>query len=213
METSQELYQRITAGLSRVSLVMRHHNQIAARALGLSPLQAQALAVLRGRPAGLRLRQVARELAVTDATTSDALSTLSSKDLVTKQQDAHDHRAIRLALTPRGRQLAEKIALGPDILRAPIELLSASDADVFLGALIGIIRHLEQQGEIPLSRMCVSCRFFAPNQHQGQQKPHHCLLIKSPIGSRDVRIDCPDFEAPDKNSRSQIWEQFIHSSG
>lgn len=193
MEPSSDVHQRIAAGLSRIGLVLRHHAQGAARTHRLTPLQAQALGVLRGRPDGLRVRTLARELAVTDATVSDAVSTLVSKRLVAKRPDPEDHRAVRLSLTGRGGRIAEEAALWPDFLREALGELPASDVSALLRVLVGLIRALERSGEIPVSRMCVSCRYFSPNRYR-RGKPHHCGFIDAPIGTDDIRFDCPDFE-------------------
>lgn len=173
---------------------MRHHAQAAARANGLTPLQAQAMGVLRGRDAGLRVSALASELAVTDATASDAVSTLVSKKLVTKTADPDDHRAVRLVLTKKGRRVSEEIAVWPDFLRGAVDQLPKSEVEALLRVLIGMIRTLELAGEIPVSRMCVSCRYFSPNKYRRREKPHYCEFIGAPIGTSDVRFDCIDFE-------------------
>lgn len=205
----EDLHQRIAAGLSRIGLVMRHHAQSAAASHGMSPLQAQALGVLRGRLGGLRVGGLAQELAVTDATASDALSSLVAKSLVVKKSDPEEHRAVRAVLTREGRRVAEEIAVWPDFLRPAVDDLPATDTAALLRVLVGIIRNLEQRGEIPVSRMCVSCQFFAPNRHPGRVKEHHCEFIDAPIGGTDIRIDCTDFEAADEGSRDRLWNAFV----
>ncbi len=207
----QELHHRIAAGLSRVGLVMRHHAQSVARGHGLTPLQAQAVAVLVGRVEGLRLGALSSELAVTDATASDAVSTLVSKGLVAKGADPEDQRAVCLALTRRGQRVAEELAIWPDFLRSSVDRLPSSEAAGFLRGLIGIVRNLEREGRIPTSRMCVSCRFFEPNRHTGKKKPHHCGLIDEPIGNTDLRLDCPEFEEGTSTAADRNWSAIADS--
>jgi len=209
MSDTQDLHHRIAAGLSRVGLVLRHRTQAVAGAHGLTPLQAQALGVLRGRAAGLRVGELARELAVTDATTSDAVSALAGKKLVHKAGDPDEHRAVRLVLTAAGRRVAEETSVWPDFLRESVATLPSGEAVAFLRVLIGLIRDLERRGDIPLTRMCVSCRFFGPDRHPGAARPHHCDFIDAPIGGVDVRIDCLDFEAAPAVDRERGWAALV----
>lgn len=209
MSQTQQLHQRIAAGLSRLSLVLRHESQTTARAEGLTPLQAQILAVLQGRDDGLRLGDLSQELAVTSPTASDAVASLVDKALARKVADPDEHRAIRVVLTPAGRRAGERASMWSDVLRESVAALPESDAASLLRCLVSLIRNLERRGEIPLARMCASCRFFAPDRHPGQARPHHCSFIDSPIGAIDVRLDCPDFAAAAAGSRERALTALV----
>jgi len=63
-----------------------------------------------------------------------------------------------------------------------------------------MIAALQEQGRIPVARMCPTCRFFRPNVHDDPERPHHCAFVDAPFGDRSVRIDCPDHE-PAASSR------------
>ncbi len=105
MHPTERHPQRIAAGLSRISLLLRHHQWRAAAGLALTPTQAQVLALLAAHPpAGLRLGEIARQLAVTPPTATDAVTALEAKRLVRRGGDADDARAVRIRLTARGRR-------------------------------------------------------------------------------------------------------------
>jgi DNA-binding MarR family transcriptional regulator len=193
--TPPALSARIAAGLSKLSLVLRHHGWQAAGRRALTPTQAQILALLASRAgAGLRLAEIAAQLAVTPPTASDAVAALEAKGLVKKQPDPADSRAAQIRLTPRGRRAAEAVSQWPDYLLAAVDALPAPIQEHLLAALMAMIRSLQEQGRIPVARMCTNCRFFEPDRFPGTAAPHYCGFVQAPFGVRDFRVDCPDFE-------------------
>lgn len=188
------LSHNIAAGLAKIGLALKTHAWQQAGGAGLTPTQSQILATLAGRGSRMRLADVAEALAVTPATTSDAVSALVRKGLLRKQRDADDSRALAIVLTARGRRVAARVSEWPDFLLAAVDSLSETEQTVFVGALVKMVRSLQEQGRIPIARMCVNCRFFAPHRYPDPVNPHHCGFVDAPFGPRDLRLDCPDFE-------------------
>jgi DNA-binding MarR family transcriptional regulator len=185
--------QSILIGLSKVSLALKSQSWQDAGASGVSPTQAQILALLQAKGSeGMRLSEVAAGLAVTPATASDAVRVLDLKGLVLKKRSTADARAISIVLTPQGRKLAERTSCWSDLLLGAVEELSEPEQTVFLGGLTKMIRKLQESGQIPIAKMCVTCRFFQPNLYPDGSKPHHCDFVNAPFGDRDLRIECPD---------------------
>jgi hypothetical protein len=75
--------------------------------------------------------------------------------------------------------------------------------------LVKMIRTLQERGEIPVSRMCVTCRFFRPRVHDDPTRPHHCAFVDAPFGDRSLRLECADHEAAPEGQRARGWEQFL----
>jgi DNA-binding MarR family transcriptional regulator len=90
---SEPASERITAGLARIGLAIRSRAWKGAGTAGLTPTQAQVLALLRGRRQGLSLSAVAEALSVTAPTASDAVASLVAKGLLSKSRGA-DRRAV-----------------------------------------------------------------------------------------------------------------------
>jgi DNA-binding MarR family transcriptional regulator len=176
-----------------VGLALKHGARRGAAARGLSPTQAEIL-VLLGRPGGPRSPGgLARELGVGLPTASEAVGPLVAKGLVRKERAPDDRRAVSLSLTEEGRAEAERVAGWPDFLLAGIDALSAEEQAALLGAVVKLIRSLQEQGRIPVARMCPTCRFFRPNAHPDDpERPHHCAFADAPFGDRSIRIECPD---------------------
>ncbi|MGQ9918909.1 MAG: MarR family winged helix-turn-helix transcriptional regulator, partial [Bryobacteraceae bacterium] len=141
------------------------------------------------------LQEVAALLAVTPATASDAVSALERKGLVSRSADAADGRAVRLRLTARGRRTAAAVSQWPDYLLRAVDSLPVAQQEQLLAALMGIVRSLQQQGRIPVARMCTNCVYFEPDRFPGSAEPHYCAFVKAPFGVAQFRLDCGDFVA------------------
>lgn len=200
----------LAAGLAKISLVIRHGSQAGSTRNGLSPTQAQIIALLAGRPpAGLAVSRIAAELAVTQPTVSDAVGALVRKRLVEKARSDADGRVVLVRLTAGGRAQAAETALWPDVLRQALGELDADERAVFARALVKMIRSLQENGRIPVSRMCISCTYFRPHAHAGQRRPHHCAYVDAPLGDDDLRIDCPDHGFVSPEQRPRLWQLFV----
>jgi DNA-binding MarR family transcriptional regulator len=181
---------RVAHGLNKIGTAMKGQAWRHAGPRGLTPAQGQILAFLRSRPVQPQtLGAVAESLAVTPASASDAVSTLVAKKLVRKRKVG---RSVAIDLTPAGVREAGITASWPDFLLAGIEALEPVEQEVVLKGIMKMILHLQDRGQIPLSRMCVTCRYFCPNAHKESRKPHHCALVDAPFGDVHLRMDCPE---------------------
>jgi DNA-binding MarR family transcriptional regulator len=199
--------QRILAGLSKISLVLKSQSWQDAGQHGISPTQAQILALLQAKGSdGMRLSELAEGLAVTSATASDAVRVLDEKGLVQKTRSPDDGRAIAITLTPKGDELAEQTSCWSDALLDAVGGLSEPEQTVFLKGLIKIICKLQESGQIPILKMCVTCRYFQPNLYPQGDHPHHCDFVDAPFGDRNLRLDCPDQIAVPIETTMHHWE-------
>lgn len=203
--------QHILTGLAKIGLAMKSNAWREAGQRGLSPTQGQILALLHVSP-GIGLSDVARRLAVTPATASDSVAALARKRLVRKDRSSCDGRAVSITLTATGRREADRAAGWPDLLLRAAETLSTEEQGAFLRGIVKIIRTLQERGEIPVSRMCVTCEYFRPNVHPNQVRPHHCTFVDEPFGNQTLRLDCPDHHAVGPRESAQLWRAFSRAS-
>lgn len=214
---------QILAGLSRISTVLRHEAWAMSGPERLSPTQAQILTLLAARTGlssrtglsartgeSIRPSMVARHLAITAATASDAIKTLEGKGLLKRSGAPEDGRVQHLHLTAKGRRTASRLMQWPDFLLSAADTLSAGEQAVFRVALTKMIHTLQREGRIPVSRMCASCRFFRPHAHEGSPQPHHCDYVDAPFGNVQLRLDCAEFEAADEARQDDAWNRFLH---
>jgi DNA-binding MarR family transcriptional regulator len=203
------LTQRLAVGLTKLDLALRAQAWRIGESEGLTPTQGQILANLRSHPASARrVSDIAAALGVTPQTASEAVAALVGKRLVEKRPDARDRRATALSLTPKGRSSAEKASRWPEFLLTSLDALSPDEQIVFLKALVKMIRTLQVRGQIPVSRMCVTCRYFRPNAHPDKAEPHHCAFVDAPFADRDHRLDCADHEAAPLAAQRHAWRSF-----
>jgi DNA-binding MarR family transcriptional regulator len=201
------LQQRIIVGLSKIGLALKSRSWQDASQQGLTPTQGQILALLHSKGiGGMRLSELANELGVSAATSSDTVTTLVEKGLVQKCKAVDDGRAIAISLTPKGQKIAAQASDWPDFLLDAVGELSEAEQEVFLKGLIKMIRKLQEQKQISVARMCVNCSFFRPNVYDNLEHPHHCAFVDAPFGDRALQLDCPDQVTAESTTVAQNWK-------
>jgi DNA-binding MarR family transcriptional regulator len=191
-------------GLAKIGLALRNESWRRRGETGLTPTQAELLVLLRtADPLGVRLAELADGLGVTHATASESLRALHEKRLVRKARHPRDGRAIAVTLTERGRREAERETTWPDLFLAAAGSLTPEEQAVFLRGVVAMIRSLQEQGRIPVARMCATCRFFRPHVHGSAERPHHCAFVDAAFGDRELRLDCADYQPNDDRRRSR----------
>ena len=115
-------------------------------------------------------------------------------------------------MTTAGRHEAERAAGWADFLLAAVDDLTPEEQEIFYRGLVKMIRGLQTRGEIPVSRMCVTCRFFQPRVHADPREPHHCAFVDAPFGDRHLRLECPDHEAAPPETANANWERLTAAS-
>jgi DNA-binding MarR family transcriptional regulator len=202
---------RVTHSLLRLGTAMRSQAWEWAESVGLTPTQGEILMLLMQRKAPLRLGEIARETALTAATTSDAVSTLEAKGLVEKRRALDDGRALAVRLTARGRTAAKRAQQWPAFLDAAVGILGDDEQAVFYRTLLKMIRHLEVQGDMPAHRMCMTCRHLAASKN-AKKTPHRCTAFGLDIGDIHLRLDCERHEPADPSTQNKIWKIFAQQT-
>ncbi|MEU4410634.1 MarR family winged helix-turn-helix transcriptional regulator [Streptosporangium sp. NPDC023963] len=202
---SEPVARRVTSGLSKIGMVLRSRAWKGAGPAGVTPTQAQALELLRGRPTSLG--GLAARLGVSAATASNAVGTLVEKGLVVKEPGANK-RSVTLRLTPAGETTADQASEWPGFLSGAVETLDSREQTAMLRSLIKLIRTLQQNGDIPPQRICVTCRFFQPYVHADSANPHHCDYLNEPFGDRHLRLDCAEQADASPEQQQLAWQRF-----
>lgn len=200
----------LAIGFAKIGLVIRHQAWQVAESSGLTPTQSQVLASIGATSEGwLSVSEIARHLAVTQPTASDAIAALERKRLVVRSQSDHDARVVRVKITTLGRRRAQELAAWPDALMSAIGELDPAEQGAFLKGLMKMIRSLQESGKIPTARMCATCTYFRPHAHPGTQTPHHCGYVDAPLRETDLRLDCREHEQTSDEARPKLWQLFI----
>ena len=203
---SEPIEDRIATGLHKLGLVMKHQAWLQAAEDGLSPTQGQILAAL-ALEGPLTGTELSSRLGVTLPTISDSGRALVDKGLVTRQPDPRHPRASLLVLTATGKATAKKARSWPEFLAEAVATLSVAERAGFLAGLVKMIGALQAAGQIPTSRMCITCVHFHPNAHAGP-RPHHCGFVDAPMASDQLRIDCAEHAEASAAARAATWQRF-----
>lgn len=89
------------------------------------------------------IRQIAQSLRVSASNVTADVGRLERRGLVTKRRDAHDSRALNVALTPRGNALIERMA--PALREVNDRIFSAVTGED-MTRLSLILRHIAKEG-------------------------------------------------------------------
>lgn len=197
---------RVLAVLARLASVMRAEAWRDAAAEGLTPTQADLLALLGGRPPGARLGWLADQLSITSATASDAVASLVAKGWVEKSRAADDARALSLRLTRSGAALAQRLAAPSGLVESATAALSAQEQETLLHGLMTLLVQLQHSDGFPALRTCVSCQHFEAHRHTVASAPHHCHLVGAPLPAGLLRVDCPEHQPAMQLLQPARWQ-------
>ncbi len=101
------------------------------------------------RQEGLTQSELVQQLGVQPATVSKMLRRIEQSGLVTKCQDAVDHRVSRVHLTPAGRELKEPVdAAWTRTERRVLGNLSTPDIELLRGLLLQVAANLEEDNTL-----------------------------------------------------------------
>lgn len=192
---------QLLIGLARLGQAVRMEAWRNAGPHNLSPLQADIVTLLHGSRHPLRQGDIVAALASTPPTISDAVRVLRKKELVEATRDAGDARVTLIGLTGAGEAEAGRLDTVSATLGGAVGALSEEDFAAMLRGTTTLMRELQERRAIPVSRMCLTCRFYVPRAHPSTPAtPHHCNFVDAPFGDAELRVACPDHEPQPERS-------------
>lgn len=206
-EHSSPIEDRLAAGLYTLGLAVGHQERQQARASGLSSAQARILTILAAEgeqtPSDL-----ANGLGVSLATVSDSVGALEGKGLVERRPSPSHHRASILSLTRAGGAEARRAASWPEFFATALGTLTDDQQERLLSTLLLLLRAMQENGQIPAQRMCLTCTSFRPCVRDGA-RPHHCAFVDAPMRTSHLRLVCADHEPAGSEDQAARWQQFL----
>ncbi|MBB5019039.1 DNA-binding MarR family transcriptional regulator [Chitinivorax tropicus] len=202
---SQTLHGKLADSLVRLSVALRFHAWQMAGQHGLTPTQMEILSLLSVRGRSLQLKVIAEQTALAAPTISDAVKVLVKKGWVSKARSPDDARALALALTDAGKALVAEIDGWHHFLADALTRLPEHEVTACYQTLLKLIRTLQGQDRIPISRMCPSCRYFVANQYPDAAMPHFCRLVGTAMAVAHLRLDCPEHEQAESATQAITW--------
>jgi DNA-binding MarR family transcriptional regulator len=180
----------IVAALERVGESFRVMLWEQAKEHGLSPIQVQCLIFVNTHDERkATVTYLSKEFNVTKATMSDVIRVLTEKKLVVKKDNKEDTRAQVLKLTPLGKKVAAAAGGFANVLWKQIAALTERQKTGLKTILLDLIYTLYKENIITMQRMCFTCIHFSSADNK-----HFCNLLKIPLVSETLRLDCPEHE-------------------
>jgi DNA-binding MarR family transcriptional regulator len=184
---------RLAHGLTRAAVAIDLAGDESAAGLERTFAQQLVLLHLRQRFGTFALDELATALAMSDTDTLAAVGTLVREGLATMSPTpSYTPHEVRVALSDRGRAEAPELLNWAADLLAEIDRLDENDQRQLLQLVLDRILGMQRAGQIPVAKMCITCRFFEPYAHAGDDLPHHCHLVGAAFGHRQLRLRCPE---------------------
>ncbi|MHA2609415.1 MAG: MarR family winged helix-turn-helix transcriptional regulator [bacterium JZ-2024 1] len=187
---------RIVDAMERISTAMRSIIRKKSYPEGLTVSQVSVMEHISQAPMGrLTVSDLSRELRASKASLSETVNLLVRKGLIKRIPSKTDRRCRSLTLTKKGIRVMNHIRTSVVALTQALrEVPEEVRPELFYG-LLAFIRGLLKSGYLAQVRMCLSCRFFGENAGPEPERPHFCTLLQQPLSLKDLRINCPDFQA------------------
>jgi DNA-binding MarR family transcriptional regulator len=189
-----DLDQRLVGALERMGHLTRTMLSRQAYLESISPLQFQLLQRLGPGNRGPRVSDLAQELDVSQATVSEALSTMRRKNPVESEPDARDRRNSVFRLTEDGENTRARLAQWVEPLEAKLQHFGAPEKGAALHLALSLVAELHRNGVINVARTCLTCRFFDDAAHPDSPQPYHCSLLDTAFADTELRVDCQGHE-------------------
>ncbi|GIP58535.1 MarR family transcriptional regulator [Paenibacillus sp. FSL W8-0186] len=183
---------RVSMALFRMSQAIKKVTQAESDALGLSPVQIQALlfaAYTRNDVA--TVGNFADAIGTTHVTAVKIINGLLRKGLVTKAQKPEDRRVTLLLLTAEGKVIISQLNHWGHSLEEAVGSISdeaLADFELGLGAIISA---MQQRGQLVVAEPCLGCVHFHPNVGDAAA-PHYCGLIQKYLTHEASLQECPE---------------------
>jgi DNA-binding MarR family transcriptional regulator len=135
----------VVTALVRSSFLVNAVYAESGREYGLTPQQGQLLCVLMAQPYGMS--DLGGVLGLAKSSLTGLVDRCAQRGLVRREPDPQDARAVRVALTPEGSELAEDFYA--ETCRR-VETLSSALGDADRGTLAALLGQVVQDNKVPV---------------------------------------------------------------
>lgn len=177
--------------LERLCNLMRSQGRGPAAALGLQPVQLEALRYLaRCNRYSNTPVAVAEYFGSTKGTVSQTLKALEAKGLVSKVPDARDRRVLHLEPTAQGLGLLDQAAPHP-AFTVSLEASAGPHLSALIPGLRRLLRALQMANGLRSFGACGSCRY-----NQRSPEGIRCGLTGETLSDSDLGLLCREHAEP-----------------
>jgi DNA-binding MarR family transcriptional regulator len=193
MEKEGSAAKKILSAMEKLIQIQRILLWDVAKIEGLSPIQIQFIIYLgRYRENLCTVSVLAREFDLTKATVSDAINTLVSKGMASKNRGGFDRRSYIIRLTAKGRSALKRIENWQDRLLERINSFSDEEKDSALMFFMKLIKLFYDDGIISMARMCITCENYT-RISEDDTGDHYCRLTGETLARGDLSLGCENY--------------------
>jgi DNA-binding MarR family transcriptional regulator len=186
----------LSMALFRLAQAIKTINQEESEAVGLSPVQIQALLFIHHtRNDMATVGNFAAAIGASHVTAVKILNGLVNKGLINKIPSSADRRVTLLGLTIEGSFNIDKLNQWGNTLERVVQSLQEPILEHLEAGLGAIISSLQQQGHLVVAEPCLGCVHFQPNIVQGESL-HFCGLIQKYLTHEASLKECPEHTFP-----------------
>lgn len=190
---------RIGMALFRMSQAIKKMTQEESGAMGLSPVQIQALLFsFYTRSDVATVGNFADSIGTTHVTAVKIVNGLVKKGLMIKTQKPEDRRVTLLSLTSTGRETVSKLEKWGHTLEETLQSIPDDVLANFELGLGSVISAMEKSGHLVVSEPCMGCIHFRSNAGDAAA-PHYCNLIQKYLTHEASLKACPEHTPPSKS--------------
>ncbi len=186
----EDVQSKIVIALERISEAFRVLLWEHAKTIGLSPIQIQILIFVAYHDKALcTVSHLAKEFNMTKPTISDAVKSLTKKEMITKHKTSTDSRSYYIGLTPKGKKTVTETENFTDPIYQHLSIFDSKQKELLLNTLSNLIYKLNKSGILTVQRTCFACKFYQKNK-----SGHFCNLLQTSLNNEEIRLDCPEFQ-------------------
>jgi len=186
----KDMASKIVVSLERISGAFKSLLWNYAKTLGLSPIQIQLLIFIAYHKNNYcKVSYLAREFNITRPTISDAIKVLNTKCLIQKEYSEIDNRSYTISLTTEGKKIVNTTENFADPIKDEIKKNDTKNLEILYRSLNQLIYNLNKKDIITVQRVCYACRFYKKDKRK-----HYCNLLEKELYTKEIRVDCPEFE-------------------
>ncbi|MFD0695570.1 MarR family winged helix-turn-helix transcriptional regulator [Paenibacillus sp. GCM10027628] len=183
---------RVGMALFRMTQAVKKITQKDSDALGLSPVQVQALLYMyHTRSDVATIGNLAAAIGATHVTAVKLINGLIDKGLAVKQSSPDDRRVTLLQLTSEGAAAVEQLDEWGTALEEAVQNIPEELMDSFELGLGAVLEALQKQQVLIVAEPCMGCIHFRPDEGTGELQ-HYCAMIQKFLSREATLKECPE---------------------
>lgn len=187
----QNIDTNIVAILDKIADIRRSVLWKISEQYSLTPLQIQILQFIKmcGVNKNISPMHIAKELYISKATASNAITALLQKGMLSKIPNEDDSRSYHLTLTKKAHDILQKIEGTRNDIAGFFSKISYDNKMVAYSVLTQLVMAMQDEGFIDYVAICINCQ----NCKQLSQTTFQCTVTQRTFEYDGIHVGCCNF--------------------